>query len=62
MSVGFEWISQPFYNGRVGATLSKDLLVDEAFDRSRIGPPVDRAGLPGSVEERSGEWVPWKFI
>ena len=42
----------------IGITLSNDFLVDEAFDQSRIGSPVDQAGLPGSVEERPGEWMP----
>ena len=61
MGEGLERISELFYNGRIGITLGNCFLVDEAFDQSPIGSPVDRAGLPGSVKERSGEWIPSEF-
>jgi hypothetical protein len=59
---GLERIIQPFYNGRFGITLGIGFLVDEVFDQSSIGSPVDQASSPGSVEERSGERVPRRFI
>jgi len=58
---GSERICQPFYNGRIGITLV-DFVVDAAFDQSPIGSPIDQTSSPGSVEERSSEQMPRRFI